>query len=333
MVDIVKAPPGAEVARYVPNLTPEIVKKYINQNANEQEIYFFLELCRSQQLNPFMKEAFLIKYGTSDPASMVVAYQVFIKRAEKNPMYNGFKAGIIVLDADKKIAYREGAFYLEAEQILGGWCEVYRKDRSTPYRIEVAYNEYVGRKRDGSITRQWLEKPGTMIRKVPIAQAHRDAFPDEMGRLYIPEEFKFDEDALPTYEMGKAPVIPVPEGMQGFKAPQQVASTGTKTAEAGNGKTAEAGSSGDAAPAGDGSDLATEPQVKKIAICLKELGVADDSARHVYVMTILNLKEMPEATAEDGTKKASIKALSKRQASTLIEELVKRVAAKSGARQ
>ena len=131
---------GTGVTRYVPNLTPEIVKKYINQNANDQEIYFFLELCKSQELNPFMKEAFLIKYGTSDPASMVVAYQVFIKRAEKNPAYNGFKAGIIVLDGDRKITYREGAFYLEGEQILGGWCEVYRKDRSTPDRKSTRLN-------------------------------------------------------------------------------------------------------------------------------------------------------------------------------------------------
>ena len=307
----------AEVARYIPNLTPDIVKKYINPNANEQEIYFFLELCKSQQLNPFMKEAFLIKYGTSDPASMVVAYQVFIKRAEKNPAYNGFKAGIIVLDADKKITYREGAFYVEGEQILGGWCEVYRKDRTTPSRIEVAFNEYVGRKANGEINKQWAGKPGTMIRKVPIAQAHRDAFPDELGRLYVAEEFKADEDTLPTYEIGKAPVIPVPEGMQGFRAPTQVV-PGTAAAKTANGTSgpsaAQAAESGQRTA--DSGEAATEAQVKKINVCLKELGCADDTSRHEYVSNVL-LKDPYIKSIND---------LTKREASTAIEALVKAIA-------
>jgi phage recombination protein Bet len=315
-----KAAP-TEVARYVPNLTPEIVKKYINQNANEQEIYFFLELCKSQQLNPFMKEAFLIKYGQNDPASMVVAYQVFIKRAEKNPAYNGFKAGIIVLDANKQITYREGAFYLESEQILGGWCEVYRKDRSTPSRIEVAFNEYVGRKSGGEINKQWAGKPATMIRKVPIAQAHRDAFPDELGRLYVAEEFAADEDALPKYEMGKPPLIPVPEGMQGFRAPTQINNTAAKAPEGGttaSGAVGEgAGTAGTATRATETSEAASDAQVKKINVCLKEIGCVDDKSRHEYASNVL-LKDPYIASIND---------LTKREASNLIEELVKRIAA------
>ncbi len=325
-------PGGAEIARYVPNLTPEIIKKYINQNANEQEIYFFLELCKSQQLNPFLREAFLIKYGQNDQASMVVAYQVFIKRAEKNPAYNGFKAGIIVLDGDKKITYREGAFYVEGEQILGGWCEVYRKDRSTPSRIEVAFNEYVGRKSDGSVNKQWQGKPATMIRKVPIAQAHRDAFPDELGRLYVAEEFATDEDTLPKYEMGKTPVIPVPEGMQGFRAPSQIIGPSQSASNA----TAQ---SGDPAPAGKSADggadsinYATEPQVKKINVCLSELGYRTDGERHDYIKGILNLMALPVFKEPDGTEKESVKGFTKKQASELIEMLMKQIAQKGAAR-
>lgn len=310
---------ATDVARYVPELNSDIVKKYINPNANDQEVYFFLELCKSQQLNPFMREAFLIKYaGQSEPASMVVAYQSFIKRAESNPAYNGFKAGIIVLDANKKITYREGAFYVEGEQILGGWCEVYRKDRSTPIRIEVALQEYIGRKKDGTVTKQWRERQATMIRKVPIAQAHRDAFPGELGRLYVSEEFTQDEDALPAYEMGKAPVIPVPEGMQGFRAPQQVqpsartAESGASSSPATTGSTTSGASAGDVAT----GESATEAQVKKINVCLKELGCTDDTSRHEYASNVL-LKDPYIKSIND---------LTKREASTLIEDLVKRIA-------
>ena len=314
---LAKAAP-TEVARYVPELNSDIVKKYINPNANDQEVYFFLELCKSQQLNPFMREAFLIKYaGQSEPASMVVAYQSFIKRAEMNPAYNGFKAGIIVLDANKKIVYREGAFYVEGERILGGWCEVYRKDRSTPCRIEVALQEYQGRKKDGTVTKQWREKEGTMIRKVPIAQAHRDAFPGELGRLYVSEEFTQDEDALPAYEMGKPPVIPVPEGMQGFRAPTQKTTT-TEGTEQSRGAAGAAATGAGVDGGGQGAtELATEAQVKKINVCLKEIGCTDDTSRHEYASNVL---------AKDPYIK-SINDLTKREASNLIEELVKRIAA------
>ena len=310
-----------EVARYVPNLTPEIVKKYINQYANEQEIYFFLELCKSEQLNPFMKEAYLIKYGDNDPASMVVDYKVMLKRAETNSAYNGFKAGIMVLDANKSVAYREGAFYIDGESILGGWCETYRKDRSNPCRIEVPFGEYVGRKRDGTITKQWTTKPATMIRKVAVAQSHRDAFPDRLGRLYVAEEFAADEDTLPKYEMGKTPIIPVPEGMQGFRAPQQVSNTakdapsGT-TQSSGAEAAAATGAGVDSSNAGAG-EKATEAQVKKINVCLKELGAVEDKDRYEYASNVL-LKDPYIKSINDLTKK---------EASTLIEELVKRIAA------
>lgn len=39
-------------------------------------------------------------------------------------------AGIIVYDEETgELAYRVGAFYLNGEKIVGGWAEVYRKDK------------------------------------------------------------------------------------------------------------------------------------------------------------------------------------------------------------
>lgn len=52
-----------------------------------------------------------------------------------------------------------------------GWAEVFRKDRAHSSRVEVSFDEYVGRKNDGTINGQWSKKPATMIRKVAIVQA------------------------------------------------------------------------------------------------------------------------------------------------------------------
>lgn len=196
--------------RPMPELTLEIVKRFICPAATDQEAYTFLQLCKSQSLNPFLREAYLIKYGT-EAASIVVGKETFTKRADRLPQYNGFKAGLILLSGGNVI-YREGSFFTSAETLLGGWAEVYRTDRSVPYRNEVKLEEYQGRTKGGEITRMWREKPATMIRKVPLMQSLREAFPDEFGGMYGAEEIDaVDVAALPTYEVGKHPAIPAPQ--------------------------------------------------------------------------------------------------------------------------
>lgn len=194
----------------MPELTMEIVKKFICPNATDQEAYTFLQLCLSQKLNPFLREAYLIKYG-SEAASIVVGKETFTKRADRLPQYNGFKAGLILLSGGH-VTYREGSFFTSSEILLGGWAEVYRSDRTIPYRNEVKLEEYQGKTRAGEITRMWREKPATMIRKVPLMQSLREAFPDEFGGMYGAEEINtVDAAALPVYEIGKHPAIPAPQ--------------------------------------------------------------------------------------------------------------------------
>ncbi len=43
-------------------LTTETVKNYLGgQDASDQEILMFLELCKAQNLNPFIRDAYLVK--------------------------------------------------------------------------------------------------------------------------------------------------------------------------------------------------------------------------------------------------------------------------------
>ena len=166
-------------------VTTDLVRKYLCPQATDQELFLFVEMCKKRNLNPWIKEAYIIKYGTQD-ASIIVAYDVFIKRANKQADYKGYKAGLI-LDVAGKIERREGAFYLPNEKIVGGWCIVYREGKSD-YKVEVSYDEYAARKKDGTINKQWSTKPGTMMIKVPIAQAHRIAYPEELGQMYSESE-------------------------------------------------------------------------------------------------------------------------------------------------
>ena len=111
-------------------LTPSIVQNYIVGNKariTPVEFKFFTELCKVRKLNPFLNEAYLIKYTENQPAQLVVGKDAILKRAVLNPQYNGMESGIIVLDQDGNVIERPGTFKLPKEQLVGGWAKVYIK--------------------------------------------------------------------------------------------------------------------------------------------------------------------------------------------------------------
>lgn len=153
-----------------------------NKYITDGEVEMFMRTCQYQGLNPFLNEAYLVKYDPNKPASTIVGKEAFMKRAEKQPDYNGFKAGLI-LDRNGEIIEVEGSFKLQNDKLLGGWAKVYKKDREDPYTVaKVSMQEY------SQSQATWKTKPNTMIRKVAIVQAIREAYPDEFGGMYIQEE-------------------------------------------------------------------------------------------------------------------------------------------------
>jgi phage recombination protein Bet len=164
-------------------LSPSIIKKYLvsgdADRVSDQEVQMFLKLCQYQKLNPFLREAYLIKYSNS-PATMVTGKETFLKRAVHDPNYAGHETGM-------------------ATDTKSAWAKVYKKNYKVPITVTVWYDEYVGRTKDGTITKMWREKPRTMLQKVALVQALREAFPDTFGGMYSQEEINhIDGDALDT---------------------------------------------------------------------------------------------------------------------------------------
>lgn len=171
-------------------LSAETIRNYLvsgGGNVTDQEVMMFLTLCKYQHLNPFLKEAYLIKFGNS-PATIVTGKDVFTKRAKRNKDYKGKQAGIIVLDINGQIVEREGTFHLPDEKIVGGWAKVYINGYEKPEYAAVSFEEYAGRTKEGKLNNQWATKPATMIRKVALVQALREAFPEDFGGMNSPEE-------------------------------------------------------------------------------------------------------------------------------------------------
>lgn len=161
-----------------------------------KECQIFMKLCETQKLNPFLNEAYLIKYTDKKPAQILVSKDLFEKRAETFPTYDGKESGVIVKRGDEVVEL-EGAFKLDDDILLGGWCKVYRTDRNRPSTIRVTFDEYVGKKSNGEINQQWSSKPLTMIRKVAVAQGLREAFPKNFEGMYIQDEMDSIQNPTP----------------------------------------------------------------------------------------------------------------------------------------
>ena len=154
------------------------IRQFIAPLATDQEAYIFLRYCQAQDLNPFAKDAYLIKYDSKAPAAIVIGIQALLKRASHNKAFKGYQSGVVVTDKAGTRQEVEGSLVDANTELVGGWCELYRSDWPHPLRVVVALKEYNKRQA------QWIEKPATMIEKVALAQALRRAFPEEVGQLY-----------------------------------------------------------------------------------------------------------------------------------------------------
>jgi phage recombination protein Bet len=170
------------------------VRDFICPKATDAECKIFLETCKQYHLNPFTKEAYLIHYDNKndDTASTIVlGKNCYLQMAERHPAYDGFEAGVIVLTADGQLLNREGSIVYDGnggETLLGGWAKVYRKDRTRASYEEVKLSEYDTGKS------LWNGKKATMIRKVALVHALREAFPSTFGALYDESEVRVDAE-------------------------------------------------------------------------------------------------------------------------------------------
>ena len=171
----------------------------------------FAAVAQAFGLNPFKREIYATTYRNKDGhtvMSIVTGYEVYLKRAEANPNYNGFETKFDLVNKEMCCT-----------------CKVYRKDRTMPVSSTVWMSEYsTGRN-------LWVSKPRMMLEKVAIATAFRRAFPCDFGGM------PYTNDELPDHMTGADKLeqqgyTEVPQDAQPqASAPQLQAPTNTKAAK------------------------------------------------------------------------------------------------------
>ncbi len=142
--------------------------KQTNSNLLPNEQNQFLAIASTFNLNPWKREVYAVAYGqgNSRKLSIIVGYEVYLRRAEEFPQYDGYETKF----------FGEGAS-------MGCSCIVHRKDRNHPIGSTVFLREY------SQNNAMWNTKPHVMLEKVAIATAMRRAFPSEFnGMPYTSDE-------------------------------------------------------------------------------------------------------------------------------------------------
>lgn len=152
-------------------VTKQLLMDYLkqtNSNLLPNEMAQFVAISTAFNLNPYKREVYAIAYGQGNnrKLSIIVGYEVYLRRAEEFPQYDGYETKF----------FGEGAN-------MGCSCIVYRKDRSHPVGSTVFLREYTQN------NTMWNNKPHVMLEKVAIATAMRRAFPSEFnGMPYTSDE-------------------------------------------------------------------------------------------------------------------------------------------------
>lgn len=162
------------------DLDMQSVTKYVltgSAQCSDAELATFMGVCQARRINPLAKEAYLVKYGSS-PAATIVSKDYYTRVAREQDTFDGFEAGVVVVRPDGSTAMEEGSLVAPGCTLVGGWARVYDKGVSRPYCETVALDEYSTGKSG------WAKMPATMIRKVALVHALREAYPGVFGGLY-----------------------------------------------------------------------------------------------------------------------------------------------------
>jgi phage recombination protein Bet len=166
------APNAKETAEH-PAVTEAKIMEYLQtfgmaKDLMPNEIGRFTRIACEFQLNPFKREIYCVAYGKGDyrTCSIIVGYEVYIKRADRTGKLDGWKVWV------------EG----EGEN-LKAVVEINRKDWQHAFTHEVYWKEAVQKKKDGEVTSFWTKMPRFQLKKVAISQGFRLCFPDDLGGL------------------------------------------------------------------------------------------------------------------------------------------------------
>lgn len=161
-----------------------ILAETVAKGCDQNELAFFLNVCKLKRLDPFTGQVHCVKRWDSTLGREKMSIQIGI---------DGLR--VIAARTEELAGNDEPVYDAESEQhpnkatvTVYRWSEGKGKGQRIPYSASARWSEYVQTKKDGNPNQIWATKPYIMLGKCAEALALRKAFPDELSGMYSDEE-------------------------------------------------------------------------------------------------------------------------------------------------
>ena len=187
----------------------DLIKRTVAKGATQDEFELFLHACKRTGLDPLMKQIHAIKRWSAAEGRETMAIQTGIDGyrlvAERTGKYAGSDEPVFEMQA--------GAPY-PSKATVTVWKIV--EGQRYPFTASAHWDEYVQKKKDGTITSFWQRMPKGQLGKCAESLALRKAFPAELSGVYTHEEMQQAENDVSEKEVMKRAlntpaIISIPE--------------------------------------------------------------------------------------------------------------------------
>ena len=163
-----------------------VIQSNVAKGTSKVELAYFINVCRSVELNPFIKEIWCYK-DKKNNLLVFAGRDGFLAKAQRNPNYNGLRSSEVcendhvILDIPNGIVDHKIDPKKDRGKIIGAYCFVFRKGGEPTV-------EWVDFKTYNKGYNTWLTHPADMIKKVAETKALKKAF----GISGIQSEYEFE---------------------------------------------------------------------------------------------------------------------------------------------
>jgi len=196
----------------------ELIKRTVAKEASDDELRLFIQVCKGANLNPFLKQVFLVPRWDSVAGRTVRAIQVSIDGfraiAESGGAYAGNDDPIYEGETEIEVPAGKGTKKLTVPN--KATVTVYKivEGQRYPFTATARWAEYYPGAKMGF---QWHIRPFLMLGKCSEALALRKAFPKLLSGMYASEEL----------DRGQGEVSGVEKAAKGFHALKNAMSSAT----------------------------------------------------------------------------------------------------------